>query len=225
MAAHGRQGLAEALSGSLPLKVAAARAARPSSSCRGRCDCRRRSRDGGRESRLPGRVFAPLADTPAPRRPERARSRLAGGAGPRQGFRPCPAAPGRHAAQRRRGRRRRPRLRAHRAGPERRLARVRGRGRGALPGRPRRAAAREGLAADWEVLRGEAREAIVAAAEEGDLIALSTHRRLGLDASLDGCVAFGVARAWGGAMLIVPCPAPARASRPRGILALCGIRK
>jgi hypothetical protein len=36
------------------------------------------------------------------------------------------------------------------------------------------------------------------------MIILATHRRLGLDASLDGCVAFGIARSWQGSMLIVP---------------------
>ncbi len=63
-----------------------------------------------------------------------------------------------------------------------------------------------GLKADWKVLRGRPAKAIVSAAEEGDLLVLSTHRRLGLDASLDGCVAFGVAQAWKGAMLVVPIP-------------------
>jgi nucleotide-binding universal stress UspA family protein len=66
--------------------------------------------------------------------------------------------------------------------------------------------AREGLAADWRVLRGRPVKAIVAAAEEGELLVLSTHRKLGLDASLEGCVAFGVAQAWRGAMLVVPVP-------------------
>jgi nucleotide-binding universal stress UspA family protein len=66
--------------------------------------------------------------------------------------------------------------------------------------------AAEGVKADWLVKRGAPAKAIVAAAEEGELLVLSTHRRLGLDASLDGCVAFGVARAWRGAMLVVPIP-------------------
>jgi nucleotide-binding universal stress UspA family protein len=68
--------------------------------------------------------------------------------------------------------------------------------------------AAQGVAADWRVLRGRPAKAIVAAAEKDDLIALSTHRRLGLDASLDGCVAFGVAQAWRGTMLVVPVTRP-----------------
>ena len=66
--------------------------------------------------------------------------------------------------------------------------------------------AAEGVTADWRVLRGRPAKAIVAAAQEGDLLVLSTHRKLGIDASLDGCVAFGVARLWRGAMIIVPIP-------------------
>jgi nucleotide-binding universal stress UspA family protein len=66
--------------------------------------------------------------------------------------------------------------------------------------------AAKGLKADWKVIRGRPVKTIIAAAEEGDLIVLSSHRRIGLDASLDGCVAFGVAQAWEGAMLIVPVP-------------------
>lgn len=69
--------------------------------------------------------------------------------------------------------------------------------------------AAEGLAVDRLVLRGRPAKQIVAACEAGDLLALSTHRKLGLDASLDGCVAFGAARRWGGAMLVVPVPRPA----------------
>jgi nucleotide-binding universal stress UspA family protein len=64
----------------------------------------------------------------------------------------------------------------------------------------------QGLRAEARVLRGRPAKAIVAACGEGDLLALSTHRRLGLDASLDGCVAFEAARRWGGAMLVVPIP-------------------
>ena len=66
--------------------------------------------------------------------------------------------------------------------------------------------AAQGVTADWRVLRGRPAKAIVAAAQEGDLLVLSTHRKLGIDASLDGCVAFGVARLWRGAMIIVPVP-------------------
>jgi nucleotide-binding universal stress UspA family protein len=64
----------------------------------------------------------------------------------------------------------------------------------------------KGVKSDWRVIRGRPIKAIVAAAEEGDLIVLSSHRRIGLDASLDGCVAFGVAQAWQGAMLMAPVP-------------------
>lgn len=62
----------------------------------------------------------------------------------------------------------------------------------------------ESLVCETRVLRGRPAKAIVSACEEGDLLALSTHRRLGLDASLDGCVAFEAARRWKGAMLVVP---------------------
>lgn len=64
--------------------------------------------------------------------------------------------------------------------------------------------AAEGVAASVLVARGRPAKAIASACERGDLVVLSTHRRLGLDASLDGCVAFEVARRWRGAMLIVP---------------------
>ena len=74
-----------------------------------------------------------------------------------------------------------------------------------LAGVAKRLAA-DGATADWRVLRGRPAKAIVAAAQEGDLLMLSTHRRLGIDASLDGCVAFGVAQLWRGAMIIVPVP-------------------
>jgi nucleotide-binding universal stress UspA family protein len=62
----------------------------------------------------------------------------------------------------------------------------------------------EGLEAEARVLRGRPAKAIVAGCEEGDLLVLSTHRKLGLDASLDGCVAFDAARRWRGAMLVAP---------------------
>jgi nucleotide-binding universal stress UspA family protein len=64
--------------------------------------------------------------------------------------------------------------------------------------------AAEGIESERQVVRGKPAKAIVAAGEEGDLLVLSTHRRLGLDASLDGCVAFGAARRWRGPMLIMP---------------------
>jgi nucleotide-binding universal stress UspA family protein len=63
-----------------------------------------------------------------------------------------------------------------------------------------------GAKAEWRVERGRPVKAILAAARPDDLLVLSTHRRLGLDASLDGCVAFGLARAFGGAILVVPVP-------------------
>jgi nucleotide-binding universal stress UspA family protein len=66
--------------------------------------------------------------------------------------------------------------------------------------------AAEGIESERRVLRGKPAKAIVAAGREGDLLVLSTHRRLGLDASLDGCVAFGAARRWRGPMLIMPIP-------------------
>jgi nucleotide-binding universal stress UspA family protein len=66
--------------------------------------------------------------------------------------------------------------------------------------------AAQGVKADWRVLRGRPVKAILASAQAGDLIFMATHRKLGLDASLDGCVAFGVASSWRGAMLITPIP-------------------
>jgi nucleotide-binding universal stress UspA family protein len=62
----------------------------------------------------------------------------------------------------------------------------------------------EGVAAEARVLRGKPAKAIAVSGEAGDLLVLSTHRKLGLDASLDGSVAFGVSRRWKGPMLIVP---------------------
>ena len=64
----------------------------------------------------------------------------------------------------------------------------------------------EGIAATWSLRRGKPASAILAGASREDLIVLSTHRRLGLDASLEGCVAFGVAGKWSGNMLLVPVP-------------------
>jgi len=61
-----------------------------------------------------------------------------------------------------------------------------------------------GVRAEARVARGKPAKAIAAAGEEGDLLVLSTHRKLGLDASLDGCVAFGAARRWEGPMLVAP---------------------
>jgi nucleotide-binding universal stress UspA family protein len=63
-----------------------------------------------------------------------------------------------------------------------------------------------GIEASWSVGRGRPAKVVSAAAHAGDLVVLSSHRRLGLDASMDGCVAYTVARSWRGAMLIVPIP-------------------
>lgn len=63
----------------------------------------------------------------------------------------------------------------------------------------------EGAKASWSVERGRPTRRILRhAAATGALLVLSTHRRLGLDAALDGCVAFTVATAYGGDSLIVP---------------------
>jgi nucleotide-binding universal stress UspA family protein len=189
MAAHGKHGLSEALSGSLPLKVAASGGAavllvpRPASA-----------------AFAPRRLLVPLdgrieheAALPAAVALARAfglalrlvavvpRSGAeAGGAGAAFA-RLAPALSGAS-------------LEYAALGEERYLAGV------------AEALAAKGVRSDWLVLRGRPAKAIVAAAEEGELIVLSTHRRLGLDASLDGCVAFGVARRWSGALLIVPVP-------------------
>jgi nucleotide-binding universal stress UspA family protein len=42
--------------------------------------------------------------------------------------------------------------------------------------------------------------------KEGALVVLSTHRRLGFDAALEGCVAFAVATRYSGESLIAPVP-------------------
>lgn len=66
--------------------------------------------------------------------------------------------------------------------------------------------ASEGVRAECRVVRGRPAKAIVASCAEGDLLVVSTHRKLGIDASLDGCVAFDAARAWRGPTLVVPVP-------------------
>ena len=199
MAAHGRRGLSETLSGSLPLRVAASGAAavllvpRPA-------------------ARRPGRAKPP----PAPFAPRRLLVPLDGRAEHEAAL---PAALALASAF---GLGLRllavvPRSGAEGGGPGSAFAQL----APALSGASLEYAvegeeiylaavaariATEGIAADWRVLRGRPAKAIIAAAEEGDLVALSTHRRLGLDASLDGCVAFGVAQGWAGAMLVVPVP-------------------
>jgi nucleotide-binding universal stress UspA family protein len=66
--------------------------------------------------------------------------------------------------------------------------------------------ASEGVRAECLVVRGRPAKAIVASCAEGDMLVVSTHRKLGIDASLDGCVAFDAARAWRGPTLVVPVP-------------------
>lgn len=71
----------------------------------------------------------------------------------------------------------------------------------------------DGLAVEVIVERGRPVPALLRLlSPEGDLAVLSTHRRLGLDASLDGCFAAGFAAAYRGASLIVPI-APKGAAR------------
>ena len=199
MAAHGKRGLSETLSGSLPLRVAASGAAavllvpRPA------------ARRPGREAPVPApfmprRLLAPLDGRIEHEAALPAALALAGAFG--LGVRLLAVVP---------------RSGAEGGGPGSAFAQLAPTLSGAsleyaAEGEEIYLAAvaerleRGGVAADWRVLRGRPAKAIVAAAEEGDLVVVSTHRRLGLDASLDGCVAFGVARAWGGAMLIVPIP-------------------
>lgn len=64
----------------------------------------------------------------------------------------------------------------------------------------------EGVRAEYRVARGRPVKAIVASRVEGDMLVVSTHRKLGIDASLDGCVAFDAARSWRGPILVVPVP-------------------
>jgi nucleotide-binding universal stress UspA family protein len=64
----------------------------------------------------------------------------------------------------------------------------------------------EGVAAEFRVARGRPAKTIVASCAEGDLLVVSTHRKIGIDASLDGCVAFDAARSWRGPTLVVPLP-------------------
>ena len=65
----------------------------------------------------------------------------------------------------------------------------------------------EGVELSWSVERGRpARRILRAAAAAGALVVLSTHRRLGFDAALEGCVAFSVATRYSGESLIAPVP-------------------
>lgn len=214
MAAHGRRGLAEALSGSLPLKVAAAGGAAVllvprvkgeafggARGAAGRGGGPRRASGGeAAEPFVPTRVLVPLDGRSEHEVVLPAALAIARAFG--LGLRLLAVVP---------------RSAAEAGGPGIAFARIAPALSGASleyaaegeEGYLAELAARlagEGLAIDWKVLRGKPAAKIVEAAQEGELIALSTHRKLGLDASLDGCVAFGVARAWGGAMLIAPVP-------------------
>jgi nucleotide-binding universal stress UspA family protein len=67
--------------------------------------------------------------------------------------------------------------------------------------------ASQGIEATWSVDRGRpARRILKRAAATNALIVLSTHRKLGMDAALEGCVAFSVATAYDGDSLIAPVP-------------------
>jgi nucleotide-binding universal stress UspA family protein len=63
----------------------------------------------------------------------------------------------------------------------------------------------EGLSVETGIERGRpVRSLIKALAPKADLVVLSTHRRLGIDASLDGCFAASFAASYPGMSLIVP---------------------
>jgi nucleotide-binding universal stress UspA family protein len=185
MAAHGKHGLSDALSGSLPLRVAAS---------------------GGAAVLLatalasPRRILLPLDGRPEHEAALPAAIALAKAFG--LGIRLVAAVP---------------RSAAEAGGPGAVFARLApalsgasleyaAEGEEAYLGGVAARLAGQGLPPDRRVLRGMPAKAIAAAGEEGDLLVLSTHRKLGLDASLDGSVAFGAARRWRGAMLIVPIP-------------------
>jgi nucleotide-binding universal stress UspA family protein len=204
MAAHGKHGLSDALSGSLPLKVAASGGAavllvpRPPAGHPGGGDAP--------AAALPQRGFAPRRILlPLDGRKEHEAALPAAIALAKAfgiGVRLVAAVP---------------RSAAEAGGPGAAFARLAPALSGAsleyaakgeesyLAGVAERLAA-EGIPADARVLRGKPAKAIATAGEEGDLLVLSTHRRLGLDASLDGCVAFGAARRWRGPMLVMPIP-------------------
>jgi nucleotide-binding universal stress UspA family protein len=216
LAAHGKRGLAEALSGSLPLKVAASGGAAvllvpsPAKSNAGETKRVDGAAKGGEQARTappaplaafaPRRIVVPLDGRPEHEAALPAATTLAEAFG--VGILLVGAVP---------------RSAAEAGGPGAAFARL----APALSGASLDYAARgvaeylealasrlraRGIAAEALVIRGKPAKAVVAVCGEGDLLALSTHRRLGLDASLDGCVAFGVARRWRGPMLIVPIP-------------------
>lgn len=206
MAAHGRRGLSDTLSGSLPLKVAASGGAavllvprpRAAAAALGRRDA---CTDGAETAAFaPQRILVPLDGRLEHEAALPAALALAKAFGLPIGL---VAAVPRNAAEA--------------GGPGPAFARLSPALSGAsleyaaeasesyLAGVAARLAA-EGASAKWRVLRGRPAKAIVAAGDQGDLLVMCTHRRLGLDASLDGCVAFGVARAWKGAMIVVPVP-------------------
>ena len=63
----------------------------------------------------------------------------------------------------------------------------------------------DGVEASWGLVRGRPTKVILRkAAEEGALVVLATHRKLGVDAALDGCVSYTVATAYEGDSLVAP---------------------
>jgi nucleotide-binding universal stress UspA family protein len=205
MAAHGKRGIAEALTGALPQKVAAAGGTAvllvPRAEARGRPGARAEGRDA---AFAPARLVAPLD-----------------GRAEHEAVLPAVAALARAfgvgallvAAV--------PRNAAEAGGPGAAFARL----APAMSGESLEMAARgsaeylegvaarlgaEGVPSECRVERGRPAKAIVASCEEGDLLVVSTHRKLGIDASLDGCVAFDAARAWRGPTLVMPVPRESR---------------
>lgn len=62
-----------------------------------------------------------------------------------------------------------------------------------------------GVKASWELVRGRPIKVILKkAVEERALVVLSSHRKLGVDAALDGCVSYAVATAYKGDSLVAP---------------------
>ena len=63
----------------------------------------------------------------------------------------------------------------------------------------------DGVEARWGLVRGRPTKVILGkAAEERALVVLATHRKLGVDAALDGCVSYAVATADEGDSLVAP---------------------
>jgi nucleotide-binding universal stress UspA family protein len=63
----------------------------------------------------------------------------------------------------------------------------------------------DGVEASWGLVRGRPTRVILGkAAEERALVVLSTNRKLGVDAALDGCVSYAVATAYEGDSLVAP---------------------